>query len=55
MLFYYGTGMLRMNHTNDDLENFFRDMDEEFETLENVIKNALKVADAYEKQLESSE
>ncbi len=47
--------MLRMNHRNDDPENFFRDMDEEFETLENVIKNALEIVNAYEKQFESSE
>jgi len=47
--------MLQMNHTNNDLENFFRDMDGEFETLENVIKNALEIVDAYEKQFESSE
>ena len=47
--------MLRMDHTNDDLKNFFVDMDEEFETLENVIKSALEIADAYEKQFESSE
>jgi len=44
-----------MNHRNDDPENFFRDMDEEFETLENVIKNALEIVNAYEKQFESSE
>ena len=47
--------MLQMNNTNDDLENFFTDMDGEFETLENVIKNALEIVDAYEKQFESSE
>ena len=55
MLFCDGTRMLQMNHTNDDPENFFRDMDEEFETLENVIKNALEIVNAYEKQFESSE
>ncbi len=55
MLFCYITCMLRMNHRNDDPENFFRDMDEEFETLENVIKNALEIVNAYEKQFESSE
>lgn len=46
--------MLRIKHTNDDLENFFEDVDEEFVTLENVIKNALEIIDAYEKQIESS-
>jgi hypothetical protein len=34
-----------MNHTNDDLEKFFLEMDEEFQTLENVIKNTLDVYD----------
>lgn len=47
--------MLRMNHTNDDLKNFFGEMDEEFETLESVIKNALEIIDAYEKQVELSD
>jgi hypothetical protein len=43
-----------MNHTNDDLEEFFGEMDEEFETLESVIKSALKIADVYEKRVELS-
>jgi len=47
--------MVQMNNMNDDLENFFTDMNGEFETLENVIKNALEIVDAYEKQFESSE
>ena len=46
--------MLRMNHTNDDLEEFFGEMDEEFETLESVIKGALKIVEVYEKQIELS-
>jgi hypothetical protein len=46
--------MLRIKHTNDDLGHFFEDVDEEFVTLENVIKNALEIIDAYEKQIESS-
>jgi hypothetical protein len=44
-----------MNHTNDDLEEFFGEMDEEFETLESVIKSALKIIDVYEKQVELSD
>ena len=47
--------MLRMNHTNDDLGEFFGEMDEEFETLESVIKDALEIIDVYEKQVESSD
>ncbi len=46
--------MLRMNHANDDLEEFFEEIDEEFETLESVIKSALEIVDVYEKQIELS-
>jgi hypothetical protein len=44
-----------MNHTNDDLEEFFGEMDEEFETLESVIESALEIIDVYEKQIELSD
>lgn len=47
--------MLRMKHTKNDLEPFFEEMDGEFETLENVIRDALEIINAYEKQIESSE
>lgn len=47
--------MLRMSHTNDDLKSFFEEADEEFETLESVITNALKIIDVYEKQIELSD
>ena len=47
--------MLRMSNTNDDLESFFEESDKEFETFENVIKNALKIIDVYEKQIELSD
>jgi len=47
--------MLRMKHTNDNPEPFFEEMDDEFETLENVIRNALEIIDEYEKQVEASE
>ena len=53
--FSRNVSMLRMDHTNDDLEEFFEDMDEEFETLESVIKNALEIVNVYEKQVESSD
>ena len=55
MQFSLSISMLRMNHTNDDLESFFEEVDEEFETLESVIKNALKIIDVYEKQIELSD
>jgi len=45
--------MLRMNHTNDDLECFFEELDEECQTLESVIKDALEIVNAYEKEIES--
>ena len=55
MQFSLSISMLRMNHTNDDLEEFFGEMDEEFETLESVIKSALEIIDVYEKQIELSD
>ncbi|NOQ44948.1 MAG: hypothetical protein GQ471_04770 [Nitrosopumilus sp.] len=55
MQFSLSISMLRMNHTNNDLEEFFGEMDEEFETLESVIKSALKIIDVYEKQIELSD
>ena len=54
MQFSLSVSMLRMNYTNNDLEEFFGEMDEEFEILESVIKSALKIIDVYEKQVESS-
>ena len=54
MQFSLSVSMLRMNYTNNDLEEFFGEMDEEFEILESVIKSALKIVDVYEKQVESS-
>ncbi len=53
--FLRGVSMLRMRHTNDDLEEFFIDTDEEFEVIESVIKNALEIIDVYEKLVESSD
>ena len=51
MQFLLSISMLRMNHTNDVLEEFFLEMDEEFQTLENVIKNILDAIDVYDKNL----
>ena len=41
-----------MNHTNNDLVEFFGEMDKEFETLESEIKSALEIIDVYEKLIE---
>ena len=42
-----------MNHTNNDLVEFYGDMDKEFETLESEIKSALEIIDVYKKLVES--
>ena len=44
--------MLRMNHTNDEIEHFFGETDKEFQTLERVIKSALEIIDTHEKEIE---
>ncbi len=54
MQFSLSIFMLRMNHTNDDIGEFFDEMNDEFETLEDVIKDALEVIDIYEKEIGSS-
>ena len=54
MQFSLSVSMLRMNHTNDDFEEFYGEIDEEFETLESVIKSALEIINVYKKQIESS-
>jgi hypothetical protein len=46
--------MLRMKNTNDDMEEFFATMDDEFETLEDIILNALEIIDKYDRQIEQS-
>ena len=46
--------MLLMNHKDNDLECFFGEMDDEFETLENVIQSALAIINIYEKEIELS-
>lgn len=54
MHFSHSISMLRMNHTNDDLEEFFDKVDDEFEYLEGVIKDALDVIEIYENEIELS-
>ena len=46
--------MLRLNYTNGDIDKISEKMDEEFETMESIIKNALEIVEEYEKQIESS-
>jgi len=43
--------MLRMNHTNDELEYFFGKVDKEFQTLEYVIKTTLEKISTFEKPI----
>jgi len=47
--------MLRLNYTNSDIYEFSEKMDNEFETMESIIKSALEIVEEYEKQIESSE
>jgi len=47
--------MLRMNDTNDELGYFFGKMDDEFQILESIIKNALEKIQIYEKNVEQNE
>ena len=46
--------MLQMNHANNDLDEFFGEMEEEFETLESVIEDALEIINIYENKIELS-
>jgi len=46
--------VLRLNYTNSDIDELSEKMDNEFETMESIIKNALKIVEEYEKQIESS-
>ena len=54
ILIYHNISMLRLNYTNGDLDELSKKMDDEFETMESIIKNALEIVDEYEKQIESS-
>ncbi len=50
----HGVRMLRLNSTTSDLDELSEKMDNEFETIESIIKNALEIVEEYEKQIESS-
>ena len=46
--------MLRLKYTNSDIDGLSEKMDNEFESMESIIKSALEIVDEYEKQNESS-
>ena len=54
MAFYYSIFMLRLNYTNSNIYEFSEKIDNEFETMESIIKSALEIVEEYEKQIESS-
>jgi hypothetical protein len=54
MSFYLSIFVLRLNYTNSDIDEISEKLDEEFETMESIIKNALEIVEEYEKQIESS-
>ncbi len=54
LYFYHRISVLRLNYTNSDVDKFTEKMDDEFETMESIIKNALEIVEEYEKQIESS-
>ncbi len=51
---YHRISMLRLNYTNGGLDELSEKMDNEFESMESIIKSALEIVDEYEKQIESS-
>ena len=46
--------MLRLNYTNSDIDEISKILDDEFETMEDILLNALEIIEEYEKQIESS-
>ena len=46
--------MLRMDNTNSEIDRLYRKADEEFETMESVIKKALEIVREYERLKKSS-
>ena len=54
IVFYLSISVLRLNYTNSDIDKISEKMDDEFETMESIIKNALEIVEEYEKQIESS-
>ena len=52
--FHLSISMLRLNYTNGNIDDLTKELDDEFETMESVIQNALEIVEEYEKQIESS-
>lgn len=52
--FYHCMFVLRLNYSNNDIDELTEKMDNEFETIEDIIKNALDIVEEYENQIESS-
>ncbi len=50
----HSISMLRLKYTNSDIDGLSEKMDNEFESMESIIKSALEIVDEYEKQIESS-
>ena len=51
---FHSVRVLRLNSTTSNLDELSEKMDNEFETIESIIKNALEIVEEYEKQIESS-
>ena len=46
--------MLRLNYTNTDIDEISKILDDEFETMEEILLNALEIVEEYEEQIKSS-
>lgn len=46
--------MLRLNYTKSDIDEISKKIDDEFETMEEILLNALEIVEEYERQIESS-
>ena len=46
--------MLRVNYQNRDFEDICIKIDDEFETMEEILLNALEIVEEYERQIETS-
>ena len=51
---YHFVSVLRLNYKKSDIDVLTEKLDDDFETIESIIKNALEIVDEYEKQIESS-
>jgi len=44
--------MLRINYTERDIDNVLSEMDESFESFEDIMADALEIIDEYESKIE---